>query len=194
MTEFQVIDNTISINKHITELDLFVLDITKTIEKYANYVIINGYVSIFFGRARATEDVDMFLEQIPFDQFLKIYNEMISKGYEFTEDDPNTLYNDYLKEGISINIWKKENQLIRMEVKFALKRTQKMALQNKIKVNFGQYTIFIGNIEAQIAYKRFIAKSEKDLEDARHLEIVFKNLNKERINYYKEVFEAEFNE
>lgn len=194
MAEFQVIDNTISINKHITELDLFVLGITNIIEKYANYVIISGYVSIFFGRARATEDVDMFLEQIPFDKFLQVYNEMISKGYEFTEDDASALYNDYLKEGISINIWKKDHQLIRMEIKFALKKTQKMALQNKIKVNLGQYTLFMGNIEAQIAYKRFIAKSEKDMEDARHLEIVFKNINKERINYYKEVFEAEFNE
>ena len=68
-----------------------------------------------------------------------------------------------------------------------------MALQDKIKVKFGQYTLFMGNIEAQIAYKRFIAKSEKDMEDARHLEMVFKNINKERINYYKDIFEAEFN-
>ena len=84
MAEFQVIDNTISINKHITELDLFVLNITKIIEKYANYVIISGYVSIFFGRARATEDIDMFIEEMPYEQFLKMYREFTDKGFEET--------------------------------------------------------------------------------------------------------------
>ena len=50
----------------------------------------------------------------------------------------------------------------------------------------------MGDIESQIAYKRYILKSEKDLEDARHLEIVFPKIDKEKVLYYKQFFEHEF--
>jgi len=48
--------------------------------------------------------------------------------------------------------------------------------QDKITARFKGQTLFMTNIEAQIAYKRYIAKSEKDMADARHLELVFQGL------------------
>lgn len=50
----------------------------------------------------------------------------------------------------------------------------------------------MAGIEGQIAYKRYIAKSEKDLADARHLEMVFEHADKKKISEYRKLFEAEF--
>jgi hypothetical protein len=77
-------------------------------------------------------------------------------------------------------------------MKFAKKSSQKLVLNERIKAIFGRNHLFFASIESQIAYKRFIAKSEKDLEDARHLEIVFKNLDQSRIEKFKNLFLQEF--
>ena len=116
MSQFEVINNTITVNKQVTRLDQFVLDIVQIIERYAKYVIISGYISIFFGRSRATEDVDMFIEQIPFEKFKKLYLDLTKNGYEFTVDDPDELYNELLLGKFSINNWKKGFYIMRMEV------------------------------------------------------------------------------
>jgi hypothetical protein len=191
MVKFKVIDNELTIKKTITKLDQFAFDVIDIIKKYTNYVIISGYVSIFFGRSRATEDIDMFIDEIPYDKFLEMYNEFTAKGFEFTINNPADLYNEYLMKNSPINIWRKNLPLLRMEIKIAKKPSQKIVLNNPIKVNIGTKIIFFGQIESQIAYKRYISKSEKDLEDARHLEIVFEDINKEKIKYYKDIFEKE---
>lgn len=192
MVSFKIVNKEILTNKEVTELDKFVLDLVKVIKKYCNYTIISGFVSIFFGRARATEDIDIFIEEIECRTFNKLYNEITEKGYEFTIDNPKELYYEYLKKGVSVNIWKKETPLLRLEVKFALKRMQKLVMQDSFTAKFNGKTLVFGSIESQIAYKRFIAKSQKDMEDARHLEIVFEGLDKEKINFYKKEFLNEF--
>jgi hypothetical protein len=193
MTSFRILNNKIPIRKEITELDTFVLELVQMIQEYCKYVIISGYVAIFFGRSRATEDVDMFIEQIPYDIFEKIFNKLTKKGYELNEDNPMSLYEDYLKEGTSINIWKKEFPLLRLEIKFARKSSQIEQLKNPFEITLNDnYKLYFSQIEAQIAYKRYIANSEKDLKDARHLEITFDNLDKDKIEYYKNIFMKEF--
>ncbi|MEM2131364.1 MAG: hypothetical protein QXR96_02490, partial [Candidatus Woesearchaeota archaeon] len=187
-------NNSIEINKELNELDLFVINLIKIIEKYTKYVLISGYVSIFFGRARSTEDVDMFIEKLAYQNFKKMFNELKSNGYELTEDEPESLYKDYLLDGLSINVWQKDFALLRMEIKIAKTRTQKEQLENPLIVILNEkYKLFFSQIESQIAYKRTIAKSEKDLKDARHLEIVFDNLDKNKIEKYSKLFLEEFN-
>ena len=191
MVKFRITNNELTINKQITKLDQFAFDIIEILKKYTNYVIISGYVSIFFGRSRATEDIDMFIEGIPYDKFLGMYNEFTTKGFEFTIDNPAKLYNDYLMKNTAINVWRKNLPLLRMEIKVAKKPGQKLIVSNPIKVNVNGKEILFGQIESQIAYKKYISGSEKDLEDARHLEIVFEDINKEKIKYYKGIFERE---
>ncbi len=191
MPTFEVKNNQIILEKHITELDKFVLNLLETIEKYANYVIIGGYVSIFFGRSRATEDIDLFIEAIPYERFEKLYEEITGKDYEFTINNPKTLHEDYLQQGISVRIWRTGFPLLNLEVKFALKPSQKLALKNRITARFGGKKIYFGQIESQIAYKRYISKSQKDIEDARHLEIVFEGLDMSDIEGYRRIFEDE---
>lgn len=43
-------------DREIGELDKFAIEFLQILEKYADYVIISGYVSILLGRTRATED------------------------------------------------------------------------------------------------------------------------------------------
>lgn len=191
MTQFKRANNELKIDKKITILDQFAFDVIDIIQKFTKYVIISGYVSIFFGRARATEDIDMFIEGMQYDSFLQMYDEFIKKGFEFTIDNASELYHYYLMAGMPINIWRKNKPLLRMEIKLAKKPNQKMVMYNPLKVDIHNKRILFADIESQIAYKRYISKSEKDLEDARHLEIVFEDINREKIKYYKELFEKE---
>ncbi len=192
MPHFEIKDNELTIDKNITELDKFTLELIEIIESYTDYVIIGGYISIFFGRSRSTEDIDAFIREIPYEDFRRLYDELTRKGYELTISNPKSLYEDYLKEKLSIRIWKKDFPLLNLEIKFAITPMQKLALTQRMAVNFKGKKLYFGQIESQIAYKRYILKSNKDLEDARHLEVVFKNLNKSKIEGYKRLFEDEF--
>ena len=191
MAHFKVENGVVSVDKEITALDRFALDVLGIVKKYTDYVIISGYVSIFFGRARATEDIDIFIKDLSYETFAKLYEESVGNGYEWTVDNPRDLYNEYLKKNTPVSIWRKAFPLLRIEMKIATKRGQLVQFQDRITVKFKGQEFFMANIEGQIAYKRYIAKSDKDLADARHLELVFQDLNPGKINQYRELFEQE---
>ncbi len=192
MPKFEIKNNEITVEKEITKIDEFVINALGIIEKYSKYAIIGGYVSIFFGRSRATEDIDVFIEDLGLIEFEKLYNEFKQKGCELTIEDAKSLYKDYLKDNLSIRVWEKGFPLLNLKVKIAKSPAQKMAIEERIKVKLRKVILYFGPIEGQIAYKRYILKGQKDLEDARHLEIVFKGLNQKRIEEYRKVFEDEF--
>ena len=192
MVYFEIINNELRIEKKLTNLDLFVINTTNILSRYTKYVIISGYVSIFFGRARGTEDVDLFIEDISEEKFIDLYNEFVVNGYEFNIANGEELYKEYLKDNLSVNVWNKDLPLIRQEIKIATKSSQKLTLSNRIKVFYNHNCLYFSPIEYQIAYKRIILKGDKDFEDARHLEIVFKNLNKEKIENYSKLVMKEF--
>ena len=133
----------------------------------------------------------MLIGKISYEDFLAMYKEFTENSFEFTIENPDKLYHDYLTKGTAINVWRKGFPLLRMEIKLAKSLGQKMVLNNPIKVHFDSKEILFCQIEAQIAYKRYISASEKDLEDARHLEIVFEGLKKEKIKYYNNIFEKD---
>ncbi len=66
----------IVLNRELSNLDKLVLNFIKILEKYTDYVIVSDYVSIILGRARATEDVDVFIEKIDKSKFLSLYKEL----------------------------------------------------------------------------------------------------------------------
>ncbi len=183
---FNIIDNKLTLTKSINELDSFVLDIVQVLSKYTDYVIVSGYVAIFFGRSRATEDVDMFIKEISSDSFRLLYDEFVRAGYDFTVSDAVDLYDSYLSDGLAINLWRKDFPLMRMEIKFARKPFQRQILRERIQVTFDGHVLYFSPIEAQVAYKRTILRSDKDIEDALHLERVF-HLSVEKIKYYKDL-------
>jgi hypothetical protein len=65
----------------------------------------------------------------------------------------------------------------------------KEALKDIITVETTKGKLIIGNIEMQIAFKKYILSSEKDIEDAIHLKEVFRDkLDIKKLKKYEEWF------
>jgi hypothetical protein len=64
-------------DKVLSELDIFVLDFLNILKTYTDYVIVSGYVTILFGRARGTEDIDIIMLK----KFLEEFNIVNVTGY-----------------------------------------------------------------------------------------------------------------
>ncbi|MBI2103110.1 hypothetical protein HYT55_04675 [Candidatus Woesearchaeota archaeon] len=180
-------DKTIILDRELSELDQIVLRFVHILEKHVPYVLISGYVSILFGRPRTTEDVDLFIAPMSKEQFQALYDDLLSNGFwSIISDDVSELYSQ-LQDKLSIRFAEKGKVLPNMEVKFVRDVLDRITLQGKVKVITKEGDLFVGNIEQQIAYKKFVLMSQKDLEDARHLQHLF-GIDDHNINKYKEVF------
>jgi len=155
--------------KVLNNLDKFVLPLAKILEKHARYVIVSGYVSIFFGRSRATEDIDVLLEKKNIKKFLE---EIENRGYWVVNAGNAKEAIGIIESGSPIRIARKNRIIPNLEVKFARTDVDKITLKNRIKVKFNGNNLYFSPIELQIAYKIFLG-SDKDLEDARHLYNIF---------------------
>lgn len=183
----KVIDEkNIILNRELNELDLFVLKFVKTIERNVPYVIISGYVALLFGRSRGTEDVDLFIIPLNQEKFHQIYYELKQAGFwAINTDNEEELYS-MLKSGLAIRFAERNKVIPNMEVKFTKDIIDYITLEERISVKTKQGELFISNLAFQIAYKRFILSSPKDLEDALFLQRLF-NINEEKINKYKQI-------
>ncbi len=73
-----------------------------------------------------------------------------------------------------------------MEVKFEKNRFDRLALEKPTTIKLKKEEIITSHPELQIAFKEAVLKSEKDIEDARHIRNVAKeHLNKKLIQKYK---------
>ena len=187
MMEF-INKSTIKLDKAINELDKFAFDFCRILGKHTKYVVISGYVAILFGRSRATEDVDIFIEKLGRERFYSLYEELKKNGYECITADSETAFEN-LNQDIPIRFAKKKRFIPNIEVKFAKKDIDKKSLTENLKVvtHFGH--IYTSLIEPQIAFKRVCLGSEKDIEDALHLEKVFEGrIDKNKIKEYERLF------
>src|SRR3989338_4151149 len=91
MMEF-INKSTIKLDKAINELDKFAFDFCRILGKHTKYVVISGYVAILFGRSRATEDVDIFIEKLGRERFYSLYEELKKNGYECITADYETAF------------------------------------------------------------------------------------------------------
>lgn len=176
----------IKLDKNLSLLDEFTLDFVNILKKYSDYVLISGYVSILLGRSRMSEDVDLIIPTMSSTDFFVFVDELISKQfYCLNTNDKNEMY-DYLNSKTALRFARINEIIPNMEIKFAKNKFDKLALNTKIKVELDELDLFISSLELQIAFKENILKSEKDLEDARHLRIIAKNnLNETLIENYK---------
>jgi len=156
------------------------------VEKHCKYIIVSGYVAIASGRSRATEDIDMIIERIPKEKFRAMHNDLSTEGFICTQDDnPEELF-EYLINNTSIRYTRKERSLPNMEVKFAKDFLDNHQLQTRIKLPLTGLDLWFSSIEMNIAFKEEYLKSEKDLEDARHLRKVYKEqIDESKVNGIK---------
>jgi hypothetical protein len=124
------------------------------------------------GRSRATEDVDLLVPKISFDDFEKLWKKIQKAGFECINTSKIREAFDMLKE-VAIRFAKKGKAIPNIEFKIIKNDLDRYSFENKIKVIMNKGILFISNLEMQIAYKLFLG-SEKDLEDAKHIYKLFK--------------------
>ena len=171
----RITENGIELDRELSDLDKFAIGFSKVIEKHTRYVIVSGYVSILLGRARVSEDIDMLIPVLDENKWNIIYNELVKEGYYcLNAQNAHDSYS-YLKDDIAVRFAPKGIVIPNMEILFASEKIQKIALDTNITVAIGKNKFIISNLELQIAYKEKILKSPKDMEDARHIRLVFKD-------------------
>ena len=180
------LDNkTILLERELSDLDKLVLKFSSILEKHTSYIIISGYAAILFGRTRTTEDVDIFIPKITKEQFSSLYEELREQGFwAINGDTVETLFSLLSQERTAVRFAEKGKVFPNFEVKFVKDALDEFALREKIKVITNGGNLFTSLIDLQIAYKKFVLKSQKDLEDARHLQNWF-SISDENINKYK---------
>ena len=169
----------ITLDRELGKLDRFVIDFCKLPKEY---VIVSGYVSILFGRSRATEDVDLLFPKMGFHEFEDLWKRVYGAGFECINTSIVSEAFDMLNEH-AIRFYK-EIPVPNIEFKMIKNNLDEYSFRNRIKVKIGKEALYVSPLEMQIAYKLFLSqgKNEKDLEDAKHLYNLFKEkLNKDEL-------------
>ncbi len=149
--------------KERTILDTFAEDFVEVVEKHAKYVIVSGFVAIAHGRSRGTEDVDLIIERIGKDAFKKMHDDLLLAGFECIQsENPDVIYEDYLKDKTSVRYVRKGHFLPEMELKLARDELDDYQIRTRKKLPLTGLAIYFSSIEMNIAFKEELLKSEKD--------------------------------
>jgi len=162
-------------DRELSNLDKLVLKFIKILEKHVDYVIISGYVSILLGRSRATEDVDVFINKIHINVFSKLYDELINSGFWCLNAEKVKDIYSFLEDGLAVRFSEEGKPVPNFEVKFPKRDVDKETFNDFIIVKLNEGKLKISSLERQIAFKRYYLCSDKDIEDALHIEKTFKN-------------------
>ncbi len=172
-----------------TILDKFIEDFVRVIEKHAKYIVVSGFVAIAHGRSRGTEDIDMIIEKISKTKFVEMHNDLNNFGFDCMQsDNPGIIFNDYLENGDSIRYVRKSEGYFppEVELKFAKDEIDEEQLKTRKKLPLTGLDIYFSSIEMNIAFKEELLKSEKDLEDANHLRIIYNDeINEDELEKIK---------
>jgi len=169
-------------------LDKFCIRFCRIIQKYTKYIVVSGFVAIASGRVRGTEDIDMIIEKISKEDFVKLHNELIKNNFVCMQsDDPVEIYDSYLNAKINIRYTNKNELVPQMEIKFPKDDLDEYQIETRIKIPLTGLDIWFSSINMNIAFKEEYLKSDKDLEDARHLRIVYEDkIDEDEIKKIKE--------
>lgn len=161
--------------RELSELDRLVVQFAQLLDKNRiSYAIISGYIAILFGRSRNTEDVDLFIEEMPFEKFEQFWKTLAAAGFEcLNTSDASSAYEDYLLEKLAVRFAVKGTFMPNFELKFPKTTYNQYSLDHKIKVFLNGNLLYTSELELQIAFKLKLG-SPKDFEDARHLYTIFK--------------------
>ena len=180
----------IIINRNLNELDKFALDFTKILQKHVDYVIISGYISILLGRARATEDIDMFIKPLSKEKFSQLYQDLLKNGFWCLNAEKTEEVFNYLNQELAIRFSRKNQAIPNFEVKFSKNQIEEETFTDAITAILPLGKLKISSLERQIAFKRYYLQSDKDIEDALHIEELFKEqLDYGKINKLKKQIE-----
>lgn len=151
--------------KVITRLDRFVLDFLDVLRPHVDYVVVNDFVAILFGRTGGREDIDVLIEEMDFERFLSFFDSAEANGFSFINpEDEEGLY-EMLDGGLGIRLATSGAIVPNIELKFVRDDFDRYSLTNRIKVTVPGGCLYISPIEIQIPYRLWLG-SERDIEDA----------------------------
>ena len=171
-----------------TILDEFAEEFARIVDKHCKYIIVSGFVAIAHGRSRGTEDIDMIIEKLTKEKFVLLHEDLEKSGFECMQSlNPAVIYDDYLSKRDSVRYTRKNEMLPEMELKFEKDELDELQIKTRKKMPFTGIDVYFSSVEMNIAFKEELLKSDKDLEDAKHLRIIYKGeLDEEEINKIKE--------
>ena len=121
----------IQIEKRLNSLDKFALNFSSILKKLnIKYVLISGYVSILFGRARSSEDIDLIIEKLDAEKFHMFWKDVNKKYNCINTSKEKEAYENYLLEKIPIRFSEKEKFIPNVELKFPENEIEKWVLKN----------------------------------------------------------------
>lgn len=162
--------------KDLNILNKFVVDFCELLEKHTNYIVVSGFVAISSGRTRGTEDVDFILKRMEKESFIKLHQDLIENGFECMQSvNPEEIF-AYLEASSSVRYIRKDEMLPEAEVKFAKDILDDYQLKTKTKLELTGLDIWFSSINMNVAFKEELLKSDKDMEDAKHLRLIYSGL------------------
>jgi hypothetical protein len=167
-------------------LDQFCEDFCGIVEQHTQYVVVSGFVAIVSGRVRGTEDIDMIIPRLDLKQFTALHDSLCAGGFACMQsDDANEIF-DYLDKQLSVRYTRVSEFLPEMEVKFSKDALDIEMIARRRKLPVTGLQVWFSDINANIAFKEHYLKSDKDMEDAKHMRAVFHDeIDEDEITRYK---------
>lgn len=176
MLEFK--DDEILINKKLSQIDDIVLDFSDILaNNNIKYALFSGYISNLLGSAGTIKNIDILIQNISFEKFLKLWLEIENTYESKNTDDPIDSYNAYLKNHHSLAIVKKNVRIADLMVRIVKDDIDRYILKYRKRVKLGERKLFISPLEIQILFN-LSRGTKKDIEEARFLY----GLSKEKLN------------
>jgi hypothetical protein len=173
----------------MTVLNKFTEDFCKVLEKEEiQYAVVSGFTAISLGRTRGTEDIDIILEKLSFEEFEKLLK-IVEEQFEcLEEEDPKEMHSR-LKEQTNLRFVRKGKLIPNMEIKFAKDELDNLVLKERVKIPEVEADVYFAALESTIAFKELYLRSKKDEEDAQFIREVAK-IDEEKVNKYKKMIKT----
>ena len=166
-------DNEIILNKEPSIIDSSVLDFSDILKRNnIRHVLISKYIPMLFGKNGEIENIDILIQNISFEKFLKLWLEIENTFECKNTTDPVDAYNAYLKNYHSISISKKGSHFPYLKMKIIKNEIDRYVLKYRKIIRLGERHLYISPIEMEISYN-LSRGSEKEIEDARYLYNLF---------------------
>jgi hypothetical protein len=167
-------------------LDTFCEEFCRVVEKHCKYIVVSGFVAISTGRTRGTEDIDMIIPKLSLMVFKSLHNDLSAAGFTCMQSAESAVIFEYLADKTNVRYTYKDKPVPEMELKFAKDELDDYQLSTRKKIPLTGLDVYFSSIEMNVAFKEEYLKSDKDMEDARHLRLIFGDeINEDEIRRIK---------
>lgn len=137
-------NETLVVERELNQLDELAIGFSEILRQFdIGHVYIAGYVSILAGRARATEYVDVLIEQIDEEAADELAAKLGEEGFWGPAMPLSSTY-EMLDSGDNIWVAPMDQVTPHLEVKFARDEFDRASLENAMTARIGGKTIPIG--------------------------------------------------